>query len=421
MQEEIIKHFIRLSKIPHCSNEADRLLVYLEKFAKDRGYKVEIDRAKNIYIYKKNPKLALQAHYDMVCMGKAPVIETYIKDGWMMAKDSSLGADNGMAIAMMMVLMDREESLEYVITADEEIGLIGAEALEFDLRSDFMLNLDFEDDAEVCIGCAGGADIIARQCFDKSRPLAYSYRVSVSGLMGGHSGVDIDKNIPNAIKELANYLKDKEVKLASFEGGERRNSIPANAVALVSSSKELIGTDMVDVKKLEEPLEVYESEAFLGLLQDFAHGVDRYNDEFNLPDTSINLAIVSFKEGQATIESSARAMSFDGLEEICAKNIALFKRYGFKSSEEYKYPSWQPKINTFTQLVADSMRKVFGRCEYRAIHAGLECGLILEKYPHMKFASIGPTIEYPHSTRERVNLESVGKTFEVVEDIISKL
>ncbi|HHH20272.1 MAG TPA: aminoacyl-histidine dipeptidase, partial [Campylobacterales bacterium] len=125
MQEKIIEHFMALTKIPHCSQEADKLLDYLESFAQKRGYQVEIDETKNIYIHKENPKLALQAHYDMVCMGKAPVVETYIEEGWMMAKESSLGADNGMAIAMMMTLMDRGEALEYVMTADEEIGLIG--------------------------------------------------------------------------------------------------------------------------------------------------------------------------------------------------------------------------------------------------------------------------------------------------------
>lgn len=421
MQQKIIEHFIELTQIPHCSKEADKLLTFLETFSKTKGYEVEIDETKNIYIHKGTPKLALQAHYDMVCMGKAPVIEPYIEEEWMMARVSSLGADNGMAIAMMMVLMERGEELEFVITADEEIGLVGAAALAFELKSDYMLNLDFEDEAEVCIGCAGGADILATQQFASATSLPYRYRVSVSDLTGGHSGVDIDKNIPNAIKELAAYLSNKAVKLSSLEGGERRNSIPVNAVAQLTSAVELVGTDMVHVEPIDEPLSVYESDALLTLLHDFQHGVDRYNEAFNLPDTSINLAIVHFQNGRADIETSARAMSAEGLTEICHKNLELFSAHGFKSQEKYKYPSWKPEINTFTQLVGESMEKVFGHNEYKAIHAGLECGLISEKYPDMLFASIGPTIQYPHSTRERVNLESVEKTFAVVEDIIAKL
>ena len=158
---QIIEHFKTLTQIPHCSKEADKLLEFLVHFAKERNYAVEVDEVKNILISKGTPTLCLQAHYDMVCMGKAPQIETYVEEGWMKAKDSSLGADNGMAIAMMMQLMDEGLDLEFLLTSDEEIGLIGANKVAFDLKSKQMLNLDSEDEAEVYIGCAGGADITA--------------------------------------------------------------------------------------------------------------------------------------------------------------------------------------------------------------------------------------------------------------------
>jgi len=418
MQEKIIKHFITLTKIPHCSEEADQLLLFLETFAKERGYSVEIDETKNILIKKGRPKLAFQAHYDMVCMGKAPLIETVIEEGWMSAKESSLGADNGMAIAMMMELMEQGEALEFLLTADEEIGLVGASALAFKLESSAMLNIDFEDEAEVCIGCAGGADLLALKSFKESTSLSYNYKVSVTGLVGGHSGVDIDKGIPNAIKRLADYLSDKEVRISLFEGGERRNSIPANATAWLSSSEVLESTDGVKVESTEKELKVYESENFLNLLVAFEDGVNSFNEEFNLPDTSINLAIVSFKGGEASIELSARAMNAKGLTEICEKNMRLFAEYRFKGSEAYKYPAWKPEINTFTKRVNGAMMGVFGHSSYTAIHAGLECGVISEKYPHMQFASIGPTICYPHSTREKVKLDSVGKIFRVIEKLL---
>ena len=138
---QIIEHFKTLTQIPHCSKEADKLLDFLVGFAEEREYSVEVDTVKNIFISKGEPKLCLQAHYDMVCMGKAPQIETYIEEGWMKAKDSSLGADNGMAIAMMMQLMDEGKNLEFLLTSDEEIGLIGANEVAFDLKSQFMLNL----------------------------------------------------------------------------------------------------------------------------------------------------------------------------------------------------------------------------------------------------------------------------------------
>ena len=145
----IIEHFQTLTQIPHCSKEADKLLAFLVAFAETRDYTVDVDEVKNIYIHKGNPTLCLQAHYDMVCIGKAPMLETYIEDGIMRAKDSSLGADNGMAIAMMMQCMDEGRELEFLLTSDEEIGLVGANEVAFELQAKYMLNLDSEDEAEV--------------------------------------------------------------------------------------------------------------------------------------------------------------------------------------------------------------------------------------------------------------------------------
>ena len=421
MQEKIIDHFISLTKVPHCSQNSESLERYLTSFAKSRGYEVEVDKVKNILIKKGTPKLALQAHYDMVCMGKAPKIKTYIKDGWMFAEESSLGADNGIPVAMMMQLMDEGAELEFILTADEEIGLVGASDIELDLSSKYMLNIDFEDEGIVCIGCAGGADLIATKSFEEAEAYRYNYEVSVLGLEGGHSGVEIHKNIPNAIKILADYLKDKELYIASCSGGERRNSIPANVVMQLSSKEPLEGNHWVNVKKIESIEKVYQSDDFLNLLNDFKHGIERFNSEFDLVDISINLALVSFENGKVRIECSSRAMDADGLEGVNKTTEQLFEKYGFESSIEYKYPAWKPEINEFTSLVNDSMINVFGASKYEAIHAGLECGVLLERYPTIKFASIGPTIVSPHSTHEKVKLDSVEKIFEVVQRVISRL
>ena len=418
MQDNIIDNFIKITKLPHCSESADALFDYLINFAKEQGYEVQSDKTKNILIKKGNPRLALQAHYDMVCMGKAPQIDTYVKEGWMYAKESSLGADNGMAIAMMMSLMEQGRELEFVLTADEEIGLIGASAIALELSSSYMLNLDFEDEGVVCIGCAGGADLLAEKTFYEDEAFTYNYELSVSGLEGGHSGVEIHKGIPNAIKVLAEYLADKSVKIASCEGGERRNSIPSNVVMKLSSEQPLAGNHWVTVQALDEELKVYESDDLLNLLLEFKHGVLHHNEEFNLPDTSINLALVHFENGSAKIECSSRAMSEEALEEINENYLALFEKHEFSTSVEYKYPSWKPEINSFTSIVNEAMEKEFIESRYEAIHAGLECGVLLERYPNMKFASIGPTIVSPHSTHEKVKLDSVGKIFKVVEEVI---
>ncbi|MFT7824534.1 MAG: M20/M25/M40 family metallo-hydrolase [Sulfurimonas sp.] len=420
----IITHFKTLTQIPHCSKEADKLMEFLVKFGEERGYRVEVDGTKNILIRKGSPKLCLQAHYDMVCMGRAPKIETYEKNGLMKAKESSLGADNGMVIAMMMVLMDKGEALEFLITSDEEIGLIGANALAFDLKSKYMLNLDSEDEAEVYIGCAGGVDITANKEDSYIDGIGECYEVAVKGLAGGHSGVDIDKGIPSAIKVLGKYLHQEGVtQLASLYAGERRNSISANAVAIVRSEKPLEDRGDVTVRVLNESPKVLKEGAHaIALIDAFRHGVHRKNEQLGIPDTSINLAIITSDEkGGLLIETSARAMSSEGLKEISDETVELFRSYGFDVKLEDKYPSWKPDVTEFTELVSEAVKKIFGKSKMMAIHAGLECGVIAEKYPQMKFASIGPTIRYPHSTREEVELVSVERTFEVLLGVVEKL
>jgi len=420
----IIEHFKTLTEIPHCSKNADRLLDFLVTFAKERGYEVEVDAVKNIYIFKEEPTLCLQAHYDMVCMGKAPKIETYIEEGWMKAKDASLGADNGMAIAMMMQLMDEGQVLEFLLTSDEEIGLIGANKVAFDLKSRYMLNLDSEDDAEVYIGCAGGADITAHKQDEYVEGTGYCYEVAVKGLPGGHSGVDIDKGIPSAIKVLGDYLVENSVtQLASLYAGERRNSIPANAVAIIRSESELGGSGNVSVRELkEQPSVLKEGEKIIFLIHAFKQGVRAHNKEFGIPDVSINLAIITADEkGGITIETSARAMDADSLEKLTEETVDFFESYSFSVKVEDKYPAWKPDVSAFTDIVSREMKKVFGTSKLMAIHAGLECGVIAEKYPTMKFASIGPTIRYPHSTREMVNIGSVEKTYLVLKEIIKSI
>jgi dipeptidase D len=420
----IIEHFKTLTQIPHCSKEADKLLDFLVAFAKKRDYTVEVDEIKNIYIHKGTPTLCLQAHYDMVCMGKAPHIETYIEEGVMRAKDSSLGADNGMAIAMMMQCMDEGRELEFLLTSDEEIGLIGANEVAFDLKSKYMLNLDSEDEAEVYIGCAGGADITAFKQDSYVDGSGMCYEVAVKGLVGGHSGVDIDKGIPSAIKVLGKYLVENDVKqLASMYAGERRNSIPANAVAIVRSEKVLESKGDVIVRKLrEEPKVLVEGAKVIALIDTFKHGVHAMNDELGIPDVSINLAIITADEkGGLSIETSARAMGAEELDVLTDDTVKMFKSFGFSVQVEDKYPAWKPDISEFTNLVSEEMKVVFGKTKMMAIHAGLECGVIAEKYPSMKFASIGPTIRYPHSTREEVDLDSVERTYEVLKGIINRV
>lgn len=420
---KIFTYFQQLTQIPHCSHQADRLRAFLADFAQTRGYRVETDDTGNLLAWKGEPQLSLQAHYDMVCVGRAPEIETFVKDGWMMAKGSTLGADNGIAVAMMMALMEEGHVCEFLFTADEEVGLIGANALSFNLQSRYMLNLDSEDDSEVYIGCAGGIDLFARREYRMQPCDKPCYEITVSGLPGGHSGVEIHKNIPNAIKYFADYCAGKSVEIVSIEAGERINSIPVHVKAIVCSDELLSEEEHIAVKRLEGEAHrtIRESETVIEILQKAPHGVLAWNDALEIPDRSINLATVNLEEGSCEIALSARAMDDTGLAAVEQAARTFFEKFGFEVESKGKYPAWKPEINDFSKMVCEEVREAFGACRYKAIHAGLECAVISSHYPDIKIASIGPNIVSPHSTHERVEIVSVEKTYEVVHKIVERL
>ena len=419
---KIIDHFKVLTQIPHCSQDAEALFLYLRDFASEHGYAVQIDDAGNMLASKGRPEICLQAHYDMVCMGEAPQIETEERDGWLHAVNASLGADNGIGIAMMMTLMEEGIEAEFLFTADEEIGLIGANALKLELQSSRMLNLDSEDEAEVYIGCAGGADIVGEIVDEQVPGHGGCYEVAVRGLPGGHSGVDIDKGIPSAITLLAEYLHEEEVdQLSTIIAGQRRNAIPSDAVAIVRSDTPLVGQGEVTVRLLAESPDVYRnSRAILDYLYRFPQGVRSMNPQLGIPQTSLNLALVNdtYDPRGLTIEVSARAMSMEDLEVLIAETVSGMEIAGLSVRVEDQYPAWKPEENAFTREVTAAMEAEFGTVKTMAIHAGLECGVLSQTYPHIQFASIGPTIRYPHSTRECVDLASVERTFRVVERLV---
>ncbi|RUM63354.1 MAG: aminoacyl-histidine dipeptidase [Sulfurospirillum sp.] len=419
---KVLEYFSQLTQIPHCSHRSEKLKKFLIDFARMHGYDVQTDAAGNILASKGAPKLCLQAHYDMVCVGKAPDIVLHEEDGWWYAQDSSLGADNGIAIAMMMALMEEGVVCEYLFTADEEVGLIGANALQFPLQSRYMLNLDSEDEAEVYIGCAGGVDIFAQKIYETVSCEQDFYEITVSKLPGGHSGVEIHKDIPNAIKLFADYCADREVLVSFIEGGERINAIPVHCRAIVASRKELSSVRDIDVKKISGTYPVIrESENLLKLLREIPHGVLSWNEKLDIPDKSLNLATISLKEGICKIATSARAMDQEGLQSAEEKIKTLFTSFGYSVKSEGKYPAWEPEVNDFSKIVCEKMQEVYASCAYKAIHAGLECAVISDLYPDIKIASIGPNIRSPHSSHESVEIASVKKIYQVVKKIVNAI
>lgn len=423
MLKNTIKIFEDITKIPHCSYETNEMKKFIINFAKKYDFVVKTDKAGNILCQKGKPEICLQAHYDMVCIGSAPNIKTYQEDGWMRAKNSSLGADNGVAIAMMFAFMQTKENLECLFTNDEEVGLLGANELDLDISSSKLLNLDSEEEGSIFIGCAGSVEIDAELelTFRNKSKKETLYEVSIDGLPGGHSGIDIDKDIPNAIKVLAKIILENNCSLVKLEGGERSNSIPKSAKAIIASSSLIVCNDnrvKIENSNLKNALIIVESQKILGLINAFSQGVRSFNKEFNLPNESINLSTVTQNKDKIKLEFYARSLREDGLKTLEDETISLLKGFGFIPKVGLKSSTWFSK-SEFAKQVQKAMKKIYKKPEFKLIHAGLECGVIARKQKKdIQICSIGPTIEAPHSIREKFQISSLEKTLEVLKILL---
>lgn len=418
---QVIEIFKKLCSIAHCSGGSAAMHSYLEAYGHRCDYVVSSDRAGNVLCSKEGASVTLQAHYDMVCIGAAPHLELEEESGWLHAKASTLGADNGMGMAMMLALMEEGRAVDLLFTVDEEIGLIGARALQVRLKTPYLLNLDSEEEGIVTIGCAGGVDIEARLPIVRESKKLYCHETEISGLPGGHSGVDIDRGIPNAIKELAALLASYEnAALVSIKGGERRNAIAKYAIAIVATQE---STAIEGAKALgRQRVEVIEDSASLiKMTNGFIHGVRALDETLGIVETSINLAMIESSHDELRIHLSARSMEKESLEALQEETMAYFSAYGCEVTAEGFYTPWRPEQTPFAQSVLDVTKGEFPEATFGAIHAGLECGIIKEHFPDMKMASIGPNILYPHSTREKVQIASVETVYKSVKKIIEEL
>ncbi len=426
--EKIEKIFKKITDLPHCSGDTSQLRKYIKDVAEEFGYSVHEDRAGNVMAYGSNSKITLQSHYDMVCIGRAPKIEIVVEEGWMKAKESSLGADNGIGVAIMLWLMQQNAPADFLFTNDEEIGLVGAANLELKIETPYLLNLDSEEVGKVYIGCAGGEDIYLKKRTEYFVPESAGERYIISAdAPGGHSGVNIAQNIPNAITEVCSVIVQNEaMQVAKIEGGERINAIPAHAEAEVwmpHGYEPKIGSAYVSVRKLDTlqvPL-LSNGRKLAKALFGFAHGVRGWNGDLDLPQSSINLAKVDMREGMIEVALSARAMSNGELERLVTQSVAGWEALGFEAATEGKYPAWSPEVNDFSERVLQIYRRILPEASFAAIHAGLECALFAKRFKDLQIASIGPTILDPHSDREKVYMKSVEKVVDVVESLISDL
>jgi len=413
----VADHFKTLCDIPHCSGDGAQMLAYLSEKGRAYGYTVQTDTAGNLLCTHPGARVTLQAHYDMVCIGRAPALELREEAGWLQAAESTLGADNGMGMAMMLSLMETGSAVDCLFTSDEEIGLLGARDLSLPLKTPYLLNLDSEEAGEITVGCAGGVDLNVTLPLTRTPRELYCYEAVAEGYPGGHSGVDIDKHIPNAIKELSAKLYALGGSIVSIEGGERRNAVPKRAAATVAFEAPVEDAMLRPLGKrhcalIDNPV--------VPMLHAFAHGVRDFDAGLGIVRTSINLAEIATADTTISIKLSARSMIEADLRRIAEETKAYFKAFGASVAEEGFYAPWEPEQEGFVDAVKAAYEAVSGETvTIGAIHAGLECGIIKKHFPQMQMASVGPTITHPHSTRERVDLESVETVFAVVKKVIA--
>lgn len=417
--QNVIENFKNLCKIPHCSYETQQMKDFLTNYAKSKDFKVSVDKAGNIHAIKGNPKICLQSHYDMVCMGDAPKLEVYEDNGFLKAKNSSLGADNGIGIAIMMGAMAEFENLECLFTNDEEVGLIGVNALEHKLKAKMLLNLDHESDDEIMIGCAGGVDIEANLAFNFLKGKGKIYELRAQNFKGGHSGINIIRNDKSSIKEMAKFIKENDGLIISFEGGERINSIPKHAKALVHFKNEIKSNEWIKCEFKEECEFEFcdQSKKLLDTINSFAHGTRAYDENLGIVQTSINLATLRMQDKQIKFTLFARSNMLDGLKQIEFETLEFFKAFGYETRSFNFYPPWEGKPNALSNIVFKALKKVSPNAKISAIHAGLECGII-EKKQELLCASIGANIYNPHSTDEHCEIASVEKISQVVFEVL---
>ncbi|RXJ70352.1 aminoacyl-histidine dipeptidase [Halarcobacter ebronensis] len=423
----VIEIFKEITAIPRCSGTYEPFINYIKDFASKNDYDCYVDNYHNILCKKSNSKakLAIQNHYDIVCLKENCVPTIIEEDGFLKAKESTLGADNGIGCSYMLWLMTQGYDCEFLFTSDEEIGLIGANNLEHQLNADYMLNIDSEQEGEICIGCAGGVDIFGKSSFKsiiENEENYKLYEVEISNLPGGHSGVDIHKNVPNGIKLIGELIVENNALLLDINGGERINSIPVNVKAIIACKhkpKE-IPHDNIRIRKIttkSEHLNVWDRN-IATFIYTFANGVRAYDEKLGVVLNSINLAKITTKIDAIEVELSARSMDNDELKKLKKETTVLLKSFGFDVTTNGKYSAWRPDINEFTNRVLDIYKKYDEDASLEAIHAGLECAIFKKKFPHMKLASIGPNIFNPHSNREKVEIASIEKLSKIVKEIV---
>lgn len=464
--------FHQITQIPRPSKKEERILAFVKQVATENNLPYVEDAVGNLVIrkaaspgYENRPGVILQSHVDMVCEKNTDTefnfdtdaIQAYIDGDWIKAKGTTLGADNGIGMAMALSVLSssnlKHPALECLFTVDEETGLTGAFALEPGLlKGEVLINLDSEDDGEVFIGCAGGIGTKAMFAYKKETTAhgMFAFKVEVSGLKGGHSGGDIHLGLANALKLLAGYLgkltETMPVHLEQIKGGNLHNAIPREAGAVVvvpyaekETIRVILNVYLADVEaqyketepglkislsSVEAPAEVIDkatTDRLIAALNACPHGVMAMSTDMpGLVETSTNLASVKMDDATITIVTSQRSMGEAGKKEIADKVFEVFKNAGAEVEQNDGYPGWKPNLNSrILTITREAYKTLFGQDPaIKAIHAGLECGLFLEKYPQLDMVSVGPQMYGVHSPDEKLSIASTQKSWAWLVEIL---
>ncbi len=474
--QPLFNYFEQICQVPRPSKKEEKIRKFLLDFANANQLEAKTDEVGNVVIKKPAVKgyenvqaVVLQTHMDMVCEKNSDkvfdfdndAIEPFVEDGWVKANGTTLGADCGIGIAAQMAVLTSQNishgPIECLITVDEETGLTGANALQPDfLEGKILLNLDSEDEGEMFIGCAGGIDTLATFQYEmRTVPVgSAAMKIFVTGLTGGHSGDDIHKNRGNANKILTRILlelaKENDFELAVFDGGNLRNAIAREAFAIIivpASQKEktvaefnifaaLIYNEFernepglkLKISSTELPASVIEKSAkrkLLSTLDGCPHGVLEMSTRMEgMVETSTNLASVKFtKPGEIVVTTSQRS-EIESRKYMAASMVeSVFTLAGATVEHSDGYPGWAPNPDSeILKTVVKSYENLFGiKPIVRSIHAGLECGLFLEKYPHLDMVSFGPTIKGAHSPEERLDIETTQKFWKHLVNVLERI
>ncbi|MBR9978614.1 MAG: aminoacyl-histidine dipeptidase [Bacteroidetes bacterium] len=467
--KELWQHFHGLTQIPRPSKKEEKILAYLKKLITDLGHTYAQDDTGNLVVrkdatpgYEQAPMVLIQGHVDMVCEKNKDTefdfdndpIAAYVDGEWVTAKGTTLGADNGIGVAAGLAVLESSDlvhpPMEFLFTVDEETGLTGAKGLKPGfLKADIMLNLDSEEDGALYVGCAGGMDT-AGVLTMKSKPAPETHEaveIAVDGLKGGHSGLDIHTGRGNAIKFLTRVLaglsKDfPGIAFSGMIGGSKRNAIPREAEmtvyvpqtdtdAILGKVNDFTRTFFNEIGTVEPDLKVLAKRVkgngqvmddlqfatLLDVLQALPHGVLKMSADIEgLVETSTNLATVNIQGEKLIVGSSQRSSVESEKFDAVAMVQSVFRLAGFEVVMGDGYPGWKPNMESRAlKFVRASHKELFGKDpEIKAIHAGLECGLIGEVYPNMDMISFGPTIQGAHSPDERLNIPTTEKFWHLI-------